>query len=97
MTLVSDKEGWEPRTIECSETTFVLDAAEQQGVPTPYSCRAGACSSCAGLVVEGDIEQSGNLFLEDDKLDKGWLLTCITYPKSDCTIKIDCEEEFYQS
>ena len=97
VTLKSDKEGWEDRTIECPENVFILDAAEQQGVPTPFSCRAGACSSCAGLLLDGEIDQSGNLFLDDSKIDQGWLLTCITYPKSDCTIKVDCEDEFYQS
>lgn len=91
------KEGAEDQTIDCAPNIFILDAAEQQGVQTPYSCRAGACSSCASLLVEGEIDQSGQLFLEDDKLDKGWLLSCVAYPKSDCTIKIDCEDEFYQA
>ncbi|KAK1746942.1 ferredoxin [Skeletonema marinoi] len=76
------KDGAENQTIECAPNTYILDAAELQGVQTPYSCRAGACSSS---------------ILDDDKLDKGWLLSCVAYPKSDCTIKIDCEDEFYQS
>ena len=91
------KDGAENQTIECAPNTYILDAAELQGVQTPYSCRAGACSSCASLLIDGEIDQSGQLFLDDDKLDKGWLLSCVAYPKSDCTIKIDCEDEFYQS
>ena len=50
VTLTSDKEGWVDQTVECPPSVFILDAAEQQGVQTPYSCRAGACSSCAGKV-----------------------------------------------
>ena len=96
VTLTSSKEGWVDQTIECPENVFILDAAEQQGVNIPYSCRAGACSSCASVLIDGDIDQSGNIFLDDDKIDKGWLLSCITYPRSDCTIKVDCEDEFYQ-
>jgi len=91
------KDGAENQTIECAPNTYILDAAELQGVQTPYSCRAGACSSCASLLIDGEIDQSGQLFLDDDKVDKGWLLSCVAYPKSDCTIKIDCEDEFYQS
>ena len=97
MTLTSDKEGWVDQTVECPPSVFILDAAEQQGVQTPYSCRAGACSSCAGVLIDGEIDQSGNLFLDDKKVEQGWLLTCVAYPKSDCTIKVDCEDEFYQS
>ena len=61
----------------------ILDAAIKQGADLPFSCKGGVCSTCRAKLVEGKVEMEHNYALEPDELEKGFILTCQSHPRTE--------------
>ncbi|SCQ16823.1 ferredoxin, putative [Plasmodium ovale] len=83
------------KKIECNEDEYILDASERQNVELPYSCRGGSCSTCAAKLVEGEVDNEDQSYLDEEQLKQKYVLLCTCYPKSDCVIETHKEDELH--
>ncbi|UCE30117.1 MAG: CDP-6-deoxy-delta-3,4-glucoseen reductase [Burkholderiales bacterium] len=77
------------RQFELDEAETVLDAALRQGVVLAYGCRDGACGSCKGRVLSGQIVQGPHQAraLSGEEQRAGWALFCCATARSDLEIE----------
>jgi ring-1,2-phenylacetyl-CoA epoxidase subunit PaaE len=69
----------------------LLDAALAAGLDVPFACKAGVCSTCRAMVLEGEVEMAANHALEDYEVRRGYVLTCQSTPLTD-TIVVDYDQ-----
>ena len=58
----------------------ILDAALRAGADLPYACKGGVCATCKCKVLEGQVEMVVNYSLEEDEIQKGYVLSCQARP-----------------
>jgi ferredoxin len=69
-------------TVTYSPGETLLQTARMAGLSPPSSCEVGSCGTCMARLTVGRARMLNNDALEDDEVEKGWVLTCQTLPTS---------------
>ncbi|MEW6496779.1 MAG: 2Fe-2S iron-sulfur cluster-binding protein [Cyanobacteriota bacterium] len=85
------------RTICVPDDQYILDIAEEAGIRLPAGCREGTCSSCVAKIINGEVDQNEQKFLQPSEIAAGYTVTCVAYPLSDCILETHQEQVLYQS
>lgn len=83
-------------SLEVPDNRYILHSAEQQGIDLPFSCRNGACTTCAVRILSGEIYQPEAIGLSPELRRKGYALLCVSYPRSDLEVETQDEDEVYE-
>ncbi|MBO3458738.1 2Fe-2S iron-sulfur cluster-binding protein [Aetokthonos hydrillicola Thurmond2011] len=82
-------------TLQVPENETILSVAGAAGLDLPSSCHAGVCTTCAGQILEGTVDQSDGMGVSPELQKQGYVLLCVAYPRSDLKIQTEKEEIVY--
>ena len=69
--------------IQVEKGKTILQAALEQNLEIPYSCRSGMCSSCKAKCTSGQVNMLDGHLLPEKEVAEGYVLTCISFPISE--------------
>jgi len=93
---INDRQTGTQHTAKVPADRYILHTVENQGVNLPFSCRNGACTTCAVRVLEGEIYQPEAMGLSPKLRERGYALLCVGYPRSDLEVETQDEDEVYE-
>jgi len=61
----------------------ILDCVQAAGMPAPYACKGGVCTTCRAKILEGQVTMSKNYGLTEQEVADGYVLTCQSVPATE--------------
>ncbi|MDJ1178838.1 2Fe-2S iron-sulfur cluster-binding protein [Roseofilum sp. BLCC_M91] len=83
-------------TLQVPDDRYILQNCETQGAELPFSCRNGACTTCAVRILSGEVYQPEAMGLSPDLQQQGYALLCVSYARSDLEVETQDEDEVYE-
>jgi ferredoxin len=83
-------------TLQVPEDKTILSVADEQGLELPSSCHAGVCTTCAGKIISGTVDQTDGMGVSPELQKQGYTLLCVAYPRSDIKVETEKEDTVYQ-
>ena len=66
----------------------LLEVAEANGIPIPFSCRQGQCGTCATRVLRGAVHMEVRDGLTREQIDQGFVLPCVSRAEGAVTLEL---------
>jgi benzoate/toluate 1,2-dioxygenase reductase subunit len=81
--------------INCRDTQTIADASYLRGINIPLDCTDGVCGTCKAFCESGTYDIGSHLqdALDEDEKAAGYMLPCVTTPRSDLVLQIACTSE----
>jgi ring-1,2-phenylacetyl-CoA epoxidase subunit PaaE len=61
----------------------ILESVQASGLPAPFACKSGVCTTCRAKIVSGTVAMKQNYGLSESEVAAGYVLTCQAVPMSD--------------
>ncbi|MFK0733996.1 MAG: 2Fe-2S iron-sulfur cluster-binding protein [Gloeotrichia echinulata GP01] len=83
-------------TLQVPEDQTILSVADKAELGLPSSCHAGVCTTCAGKIIEGMVNQADGMGVSPHLQKQGYVLLCVAKPLSDIKVETEKEDTLYQ-
>jgi ferredoxin len=75
------------RQFRCRPDEFLWNAAARHGILLPSICHQGRCLTCAGVLLEGTVDQSSAVSYFPEDKEAGFVLLCTAKPRTSLRIR----------